>query len=337
MRVAVIGAGGPAGVNVCRALHAAGHDVTGLDTNALHLQWASPWCARTVHHEQLDIGELNALDVDVIHSQPEQPLLWLSNPVHQLWLDAATCLPDRRTILVCQDKFEAGLRWRAAGLRDDRVVLVEDAGGIGEAISWNGARPFWLRARHGAGARGAILAGSYDEAAHWLGYWQARDPSIDFVAEEFLPGRDFCWTSLWNHGQLVAAFARERLEWIYPHLSPSGRTGTPTICVTVHDDRVSRIAEQAILTIDPVPHGIMAVDLVEDSDGTPRPTEINAGRWPTTSPMYAELGVNLADLHVRIAAGLAADPIGDHVYAAGVTLARHIDCGHIFSTDPVPA
>jgi hypothetical protein len=62
----------------------------------------------------------------------------------------------------------------------------------------------------------------------------------------------------------------------------------------------------------------------------PRPTEINAGRWATTSPLYSELGPNLPDMHVRLAAGETVEPLGDDVYPEGVKLLRHIDCGHVW-------
>ena len=47
MRVLVIGAGGPAGVNTCRALNAAGHEVVAQDDNPDHLVWAKPYLAKT--------------------------------------------------------------------------------------------------------------------------------------------------------------------------------------------------------------------------------------------------------------------------------------------------
>lgn len=326
MRIAVLGAGGPAGVNVCRALHAAGHDVIGLDGNAYHLPFAHPYCVETIVSEAF--ADVEALDVDLVHSQPEQGVRWLaSHP------DVPSFVPAAAVIDRCQDKLETAIAWGNAHLRTfypcriyaetpDWLHLAKDAFGL----------PFWLRATRGAGARGATLVEDLRTAHHWIRYWQTRGAEIDWVAEEYLPGRDYCWTSIWQHGTLIAAFARERLEWLYPHLAPSGRTGTPTVAVTVHDERVNTTARAAVLAVDARPHGIYAVDLREDSNGVPRPTEINAGRWPTTSPLYHELGVNLPDLHARLHAGDHADPLDDDIYPAGVYLLRHIDCGHVFAT-----
>ncbi|MBI3980341.1 MAG: hypothetical protein HY331_19375 [Chloroflexi bacterium] len=345
MRVVVIGAGGPAGVNVCRALHAAGCYVVGVDENGYHLPWAEPFCAETMTCPPMDDPSYLAIltsalgDVDdVIHAQPERAVRWLAENRERLADPAAerrasVLLPPLSVIEACQDKRRACELWHAAGLRRTKPVPVG-----AETPDWlHVARdicglPFWLRAARGAGARGATLVEDLRGGYHWLRYWHVQEPSWEWIAEEYLPGRDYCWTSLWHSGRLVAGFLRERLEWIYPHLTPTGRTGTPAVAVTVHDKSVSIVASEAVLAVDPAPHGIYAVDLREDRDGIPRPTEINAGRWPTTSPLYHQLGPNLPDLHAQLAAGRDVEPAGDNIYPAGVYLLRHIDCGHLFTT-----
>lgn len=333
------GAGGPAGVNVCRALAAAGHDVIGLDGNAAHLVWAEPYCSEMFVESMPRPRALKEIEPDAIVAQPEQAVRCLSEWQNQI---PGLAMPRFETVKACDDKQVTGAIWAAAGLKrqqpygfipsvtepiPDHLHLAADRFGL----------PFWLRATTGAGARGATLVESIAAGYHWIRYWQTRGVQWDWIADEYLPGREFCWTSLWQHGELVAAFTRERLEWIYPHLAPSGRTGTPAIAQIVHDPDVTRVARAAVLAVDNEPHGIMAVDLVQDTHGIARPTEINAGRWPTTSPLYSELGVNLPDLHVRIAAGEHLCPVGDDIYPAGITLSRHIDCGHVFTNVPVVA
>jgi carbamoyl-phosphate synthase large subunit len=330
VEVAVLGAGGPAGVNVCRALHAAGHEVTGIDHNSLHLPWAAPYCARTICSADLSADLLNSLDAQVAHSQPEQPVLWLSE--HRGELSAQVLLPRPEVIRLTQDKFGAASRWFEKGLREHPPVEIREPYPDHLHLAADQfTLPYWLRARKGAGAKGAILVRNVAQAYHWIRFWAESGGDLEWVAEQYLPGRDFCWTSLWREGRLIAAFARERLEWMYPHLTPTGRTGTPAIAVTVHDEQVSGQATEAVLAVDPTPDGLYAVDLVHDADDIPRPTEINAGRFPTTSPLYSELGTNIPDLYVRLAAGLDVEPVGDNCYPAGVMLARHIDCGHVWT------
>lgn len=317
MRIAVLGAGGPAGVNVCRALNDAGHDVYGQDDNRDHLVWAEPFCTSTFG----PLGaKLNDWGLDVVCAQPDSMVRWLSRQ------DVPKLMPSSRVIERCQDKTQAIERWSRLGLVRSSFVDVNEM-----------RPPFWLRATSGAGARGATLIENRVTAYHWVRYWQSRGVDWEFMAEEYLPGRDYCWSSLWHDGVLVAAFARERLEWIYPHLSPSGRTGTPSISETVHNHDVNEMGFKAVRAVDDRPNGIYCVDLREDKNGIPRPTEINAGRWATTTPLYSELGVNLPDLHARLAVGDDIESLGNDIYPAGIRLSRHIDCGHVFTGVPVCA
>src|ERR1051325_9686901 len=112
MKVLVLGAGGPAGVNTCRALKAAGHYVWAQDDDFDHLDLVSDY----VDGYGAPMGGF-----DLVLPQPDRSVLDLV-----LEKDAGpTFLPALSTILTCQDKFEAGLCWRRAGLREDRTTLVD--------------------------------------------------------------------------------------------------------------------------------------------------------------------------------------------------------------------
>lgn len=323
MKVAVLGACGPAGVNVCKALAAAGHEVVGFDGNAHHLPFGEPY--GTMHRLTGDPSvQLAAEYPAAVMAQPAALLSWLID--RQAWWPAS--VPSRDTYSMCVNKPEALARWHRAGLRTFAPIDLEepypDWLHIAKATF---DLPFWLRARSGSGARGAVLVESLAQAFHWLRFWAEGGVGWQWIAEEYLPGRDYCWSSLWQDGRLIGSFSRERHEWIFPQLSPSGRTGTPTVCTTVHDARVNEAARLALLMIDEKPNGVYCVDLREDAAGVVRPTEINAGRWATTSPLYMELGPNLVDLHAQACAGVELEQLGEDIYPAGVTLHRHIDCG----------
>ena len=311
MRVLVIGAGGPAGVNTCRALEAGGHDVCAQDANADHLIWAKPYLSRTTG------------DPDVVMIAPDnQVLRWVTHE-HPY----AAFLPKPQTVLLCQDKFECGLQWRRDGLREDRIDLIQ-----------TGTDSGWLRARHGAGAKAAIHARDGEEGWHWMEFWRHRGVE-DFVREDFLPGRDYSWCGIYRDGELLVSFARERLEYLYPHLTPEGLTGTPTRAQVVHNADVDEMAEAAVSSVDADPHGVFCVDLREDETGQPRPTEINAGRFSTTVGLWSLFSIR--SNFVALAAELAVgddwrlelwDPLPE-----GLILSRHIDCGHQFTMAKVPA
>lgn len=331
MRVAVLGAGGPAGVNALRALGQAGHECVAVDDDEAHLVW----CEKYAETRRKSDGA--APDIDVVLPQPDA----LVREVVERGTPVKTLLPSLRAIDHCQDKSAAGTTWWLVQLREHPPMKIEEPwpDSLHLAADRLGV-PLWLRARRGAGAKGAILVRSLDQGYHWIRFWQSRDADIEWIAEEYLPGRDYAWSGVYYDGELVSSFARERLEYLYPHLTPEGLTGTPTRARIVHDPRVNTMAEEAVGAVDPCPHGIYSVDLREDREGYPRPTEINAGRGFTTFGLWSLYGPNFLDLVVRLARDGRnwwlvrpdlTEPEKRNALPRGLTLSRHIDCGHIFS------
>lgn len=331
MKVAVLGAGGPAGVNALRALSRAGHDLAAVDSDPNHLIWCEQY-AETFLWPELP-------EADVYIPQPDGLVL------HAVKMELKGLLPSEGTVWACQDKYSTSLAWYRQELRDhpplpikepwsDHLNLARDALGL----------PIWLRATKGAGAKGAVLIRSLETAFHWIRFWESRGADIEWMAEEYLPGRDLAWSSIWYDGELVTSFARERLEYIYPHLTPEGLTGTPTVARIVCDATVNATARNAVLAVDSNPHGIFSVDLREDASGIPRPTEINAGRGFTTFGLWSLYTHNFLDLVVRLARDgmdwnlvrpdIAIPPV-ENALPDGLTLSRHIDCGHVFSNTRV--
>jgi hypothetical protein len=286
---------------------------------------------------------IDELGADVVIPQPD-PLV---GTVAAMELRAQTLLPGVRTIAHCQDKFVSSDHWHEIGLRRLAPVLIQEPWPDHLHIARDRlGSPFWLRARSGAGAKGAVVVSELEQGFHWLRFWQTRGETFGWVAEEYLPGRDFAWSGVFYEGVLQASFARERLEYLYPHLTPEGLTGTPTIARVVHDDRVNEVAFDAVTAIDDRPHGIYSVDLREDAEGNPRPTEINAGRGFTTFGLWSLYGPNFIDLVVRLALHGEGwwlhrpdltPPEKWNALPEGLTLNRHIDCGFIFTVKPVLA
>ena len=125
----------------------------------------------------------------------------------------------------------------------------------------------------------------------------------DFMVSEFLGGREFAYQSVWQDGELIAGQARERVEYLYGHLTPSGQTSTPSVARTVALPGVDDLACAAIKALDPRPRGVYCVDIKESASGQPKVTEINAGRFFTTSNFFAHAGLNMPDMLVRCAFG----------------------------------
>ncbi len=156
------------------------------------------------------------------------------------------------------------------------------------------------------------------------------------AASEFLPGANLTWMCAWSDGRLLATAARERLEYVLPHVSPSGVTGAPAVTRTLRRADVAAIGEAAVRALDDRPHGVYFVDLKEDAAGVPRVTEINAGRCGTTVHFYTRAGFNFPWLLVCLAAGLDLGwlPASPHdVVPEGLYWMRTLDCGPALVTD----
>ncbi len=344
-RVMVTGCGGPAGVNFVLSLRDAPEKfyIVGTDASLWHTKlnrhvdkmYLVPRCTDPAYVDALN-EIIEREKIEFVHPQPDVEVLAISENREKI--NAIIFLPSRRTIRICQDKFESARIWDKKGIPVAKTIkirrdhLEED---IRKAFEELGS-PIWIRATRGAGGRGSTLARNFETAYHWIMYWYSRGVDWEFIAQEYLPGRNLAFHSVWKDGELVVSQARERLEYIYPHLAPSGITGTPAVQRTIHDDIVNEVATEAILAIDPEPNGIFCVDLKENKDGEPCPTEINAGRFFTTSYFFTyatkKLGKgwigNLPYIYVKLAYGEKIPPLPKYnILPPGIYWVRHIDAG----------
>ncbi len=245
--------------------------------------------------------------IDVLHAQPDVEVAVLSE--HRDEIPAETFLPARETIRLCQDKLQTQARLESARVpvpRSERVTRLRDIPEILARLR-KSEGSVWLRAIRGAGSRGAVPVQTIRHAKDWIHYWSTMKGLRvrDFMMAEFLPGREFAFQSLWEDGRLLTSACRQRLEYLFGHLTVSGQTSSPSVAMTVHDDRVNRTATEAVRAVDPKATGVFCLDLKENTDGVPCVTEINAGRFFTTSSFFARLGANMpADL-IRLALGEA--------------------------------
>ncbi|HZO95741.1 MAG TPA: hypothetical protein VFB42_00060 [Gaiellaceae bacterium] len=338
-RILVTGAGGPAGVNFVRSLRESGepYHVVGADVSRFHLEWPdldaayeAPPCTDPGYLDFLN-ALIEAEGIELVHPQPDVEVRFVSE--HRDRIGARVFLPAPETIRVCQDKHASAALWARAGVHESASVLVEGRADLERAAAAFGL-PFWLRATHGAGGIGSTPVESVEAAEHWIAYWRLRGRRWRFVAQELLPGANLAFTSLWDRGRLVCSQVRERIEYIYPYLAPSGVTGTPVLAVTRHRPDVNEIATRAVLALDAEATGVFCVDLKEDADGTPRPTEINCGRFFTTSHFFTAAGVNFPALYVALAFGEPVPALPPYdVLEEGLHWIRHIDCPAVLRTE----
>jgi glutathione synthase/RimK-type ligase-like ATP-grasp enzyme len=244
--------------------------------------------------------------IDFLHAQPDVEVEAVSEKREKL--EAPVFLPSKRAVLACQDKLESAKVWKQKGVPVAKTVVIGQESDVDKAFSELGS-PIWIRATQGAGGRGSTPADNRETALSWIRYWRSRGVNWVFIAQEHLPGKNIAFHSLWKDGELVTSMARERVEYIYSYLAPSGIMGTPAVQRTVHDDTVNKISTDAVLAIDPNFSGIASVDLKENKAGVPCVTEINPGRMFTTSFFFSyaskvffdDYRINIPYLYTKLA------------------------------------
>jgi carbamoyl-phosphate synthase large subunit len=179
--------------------------------------------------------------------------------------------------------------------------------------------PMWVRPATGTSGKGSLRVDSRAEALAWLQAATALGAQGNWIAQEFLPGRNTNWSGVFVEGEVVA--------WAS---MPSGVTGQVKLCETIVMPELNAAALRVVRAIDPKPHGIYSVDLREDVNGNPKVTEVNprlAGRpW-----LYTQAGANLPLAACRALRGL---PIGDAVAPGGLRpkmqMYRQVDVEPLF-------
>ncbi len=317
-RILVTGAGGLAGVNFVRALRASDrrYYVVGADFNRYHIVYPDVDARYLTprHTDRSFIAEVSRVvekeRIDFLHPQPSSEALVISRRKNMI--SAKTFLPQARVMVAAQDKLVSQRLLNKQGVPVAKTKAVKSTADVGPAFEEIGG-PLWVRARHGAGGRLSLLCSSAKEARHWIELWTLRGVEIDeFIVQEYLPGRNVAWDSIWKNGNLVTSYARERLEYPFKHISPSGITGTPSVARIVHDDDLNRVSKEAVRAIDQEPDGAYSIDLKESSSGRFCVTEVDAGKFHSTMPLWGYIAVkhlrmpwyaNLADLYVRLGLG----------------------------------
>jgi carbamoylphosphate synthase large subunit len=340
--ILVTGAGGPMGCNVTRSLRAApeGYRLIGTDANRWHLPLGLTDDIYLIPPaKQLD-DYLAAIDrivadegVDLIF--PTHPVEVRTISAHRDRFGVATLLPSHDAIRAGQDKYASYCKWREVGLPVPETFLLESPEDVTRAFDALKTRPVWVR---GAGVPGrgigvaSLPCRTVAGAVAWVEYWNGWG---GMAASQYLPGDNLTWLGVWCDGDLVASQARRRLEYVIPHVSPSGVTGAPAVSQTHQRDDINEIAEQAVRVIDPRPNGSYFVDLTCDEQDRPHMTEVNVGRFGTTIHFYTEAGFNFPRLYVQLALGQRPEleRVRD-VIPVGRTWVRTLDCGPELVTEP---
>ncbi|HUH99696.1 MAG TPA: hypothetical protein VLY65_01510 [Nitrososphaerales archaeon] len=344
-RVIVTGSGGLAGVNFVRALRASSTDyyIVGTDFNKYHLLYPDVDSRYLTprHSDRTFIARVREIatkeKADFLHPQPSSEAYVISS--NRKSLRCKVFLPSPRVMRIGQDKLLSQEKLEAKGVSVAKTFPVWRKADVREGFSKLGM-PLWVRARRGAGGRLSLLCRDATEASLWIELWVRRGTATydEFVLQEYLPGRNIAWDSIWKGGKLVTSFSRERLEYPFKHISPSGITGTPSVSRIIRYPGLDDLGQRAVKAIDPAPSGAYSVDVKESSTGRPCITEVDTGKFHSTMPLWGYIAVkhlglpeyaNLADLYVRLGMGedVKEMPPKTDLIPEGYYLLRDMDVG----------
>ena len=316
IRVLVTGAGSGLGNNVIRSLRAAapGLAVVGCHSDRFLLAKSDADVSYLVPpaHDAAHVAALRRLAarecVALIIPTSDQDVRVLSR--HRRRLGARVFLPRHPVIELCQDKYHVSTFLRRRGVPAPRTLAVGRDGDVARLLRRLPPGRAWCRVRRGSGSYGAAPVDGPAQARAWMRLWREMRgvPVRDFTLCEYLPGRDFGCQSVWKDGRLALAKTYERLSYLGSASQPSEVSAVGALTKTVREPGVLETAVRAIRAVDRNASGVFAVDLKEDAGGIARVTEINAGRFTSSTNLLDLTGKhNMTAVYLDLARGEPVD------------------------------
>lgn len=152
---------------------------------------------------------------------------------------------------------------------------------------------FWIRSTEGSSGLGSLRIESEASLAQWI---SLNRGVREFLATEYLPGRNMACKLLYFDGELKRTACAERVHYIMAKVAPSGITGNTSFGRLINEPGLVKISEETLETIasglGTVLNGIFTVDFKEDAADNPKITEINIRHVAFTSSIAAG-GANL--------------------------------------------
>ena len=309
-KILIAGAGGAPSEGVINSLSRSkkkeiilgmGPEPTDLVLSRAHKKLFIPY-SNTPEYKQSLLQLLKTEKPDLVHFQNDLEIFHASLIRDEI-LSAGTkvFMPDHKVIDTCVHKYKSYQAFKAAGVLVPENMMIdnEDDLRIAFAKLGDGTGKIWLRtASIGGGGKGAIPTADFEMARAWIEHHKGWG---DFVAAEMLTPDTVTWLSIWHEGELVVAQSRERRGWTHGSRSISGVTGVTKVGVTCDNERVTRIAIDAVRAVSDKPHGIFGVDMAYDKAGVPNPTEINISRFFSTVLFFTAAGLNMPEIFKDIA------------------------------------
>ncbi|MFZ2455622.1 MAG: hypothetical protein WAX07_04015 [Candidatus Altiarchaeia archaeon] len=336
--ILLIGCGGSAGYNFIESLRLSAEEyrIVGTDINREHLELSNCDVKYLVprNSDPDYVPTINRIiakeKISFVHIQPDPEVAFWSRNRDKI--DAPMLLPSKDAIEICHDKMRCNAVLESRNVPVPQSHHITSKESIAELFKLLKKRndKIWVRAIRGAGSRASLPVTSFEHAEMWMDYWNKMKGTRyeDFMLAEFLPGREYAFQSVWHKGELVTSQGRERKEYVFGSIMPSGQSSSPSIAVTVNNKEVNENATNAILAVDEKPEGIYCVDMKENTEGVPCITEINIGRFFTTCDFFSRAGCNMPDYFIKLGLGEQLPPLKKYdPLPAGIYWLRIIDMG----------
>lgn len=159
---------------------------------------------------------------------------------------------------------------------------------------------FWVRSSSGTSGLGSLKVEDEDSLKNWI---QINPNVQQFLASQFLPGRNLACKLLYFNGKLLRTACAERVNYIMAKVAPSGITGNTSFGRLLNEPE---LVKEAIRAMDHLfdytgaeRHGFFTVDFKEDDNGKPYITEINV-RHVAFTQCFAAGGANFCSDTVRL-------------------------------------
>jgi hypothetical protein len=185
---------------------------------------------------------------------------------------------------------------------------------------------FWIRSTEGSSGLGSLKIESESALAQWI---SINEGVKEFIATEYLPGRNMACKMLYFDGKLTRTACAERVNYIMAKVAPSGITGNTSFGRLINEPGLVKISEETLVyiaeEIGSSLNGIFTVDFKEAADGTPKITEINIRHVAFTSSIAAG-GANLPmDTLTHLFSGSLSPQRVDYTYEDGLIFLRDVD------------
>lgn len=239
-------------------------------------------------------------DIDIAVIIPEREVQTWSERQASIGLPCKALIPDIDVLNGVVDKSLLTHALMPHGLVPKSLDINPKDSELEKKIDETLIYPFWIRSATGSSGLGSFKVKSYSDLLKWV---SINEDVTNFIASDYLPGRNLACKLLYYNGKLVRSAIAERINYIMAKVAPSGITGNTSYGRLLNDKNVFDVSLQAIEIMFEKTggrkHGFFTVDLKEDQNGKPYITEINV-RPVAFNSTFASGGANLCEDSIRL-------------------------------------